>query len=366
MANQNNQTWTDILQFSEFNLQDVPSGRDVVTTLENRGSDSHLSTENIPVTDLHRETPTETQAVSFQELLNQETRNQRLRQQELRNQQQENRQEEVNMSENTNENTISLHDLFSRESSLDDSRNESVVSLRDLQETDVATTYTRPNLHNLVNSDGTIIEFGEEVIKVETGRVNGMLEIEKQGYEEFNHSVKNVRDQQRMQELQDTRIQQQEVRVKRIVEELFGTIHTNMYGYQKIGRTPEGVPYISAVLATRFNKLYDRRFRKPEEMNEYSRNVAVANRNQSVRSFIELTVTKDTGGNLTYSVVDTEGNSIPYLEQKFEWIKGQARFTPDTWVLYLKTQFEFEESFTTLDELLSTDFNERIEQREGD
>ena len=92
-------------------------------------------------------------------------------------------------------------------------------------------------------------------------------------------------------------------------------------------------------------------------MRSSSRNVAVANKNPSVVGYIEMTIkgTMDSGFEIT--VKDSEGESLQYLEGKVRWLQ-EERVDEDLWALYMKTQFEFEPTITTIQELKTLRFLE--------
>lgn len=253
-------------------------------------------------------------------------------------------------------NTISLNDLFARQTTLADLDNQGVVTLSDIQDTDLASTYTRPDLTEITDSEMPILEFGEDVVEVVPAGY-GSVTFDRYDYDTFNHNTINKRNEEleRATQARVDQMNEKEDLIKGMTQELFGRRLSNMYGYDKIGRTSEGVPYVKAVLATRFTKLNDRRFRKPEEMRRRSRNVAVANKLQSVKAFIEMTVTKAPEGNYVVSVVDSEGEHLTYLEQKFAWLVRHG-YELALLPLYMKTQLAFEDPITDIEQMKTVDF----------
>ena len=270
----------------------------------------------------------------------------------------------VNLNEG--EETVSLVDLFathSRLSDLDDAT--SVVNLNDLNDLREETSqmYSRPNLSMLTsglysgNQDrNEFVMFGDEVKLARKG-VYDSLEFEQLNYEDFNSRVRseherNLVDAQSLDALKRERVVE-------VFVDLFGgssADYMEVYGFDKLGRYKDGRPYVKAMLATRFSKLYDRRFRKPEEMMSFSRNVAVANTRPSVKSLLELEVVGEEDGFVQAYVRDAEGERVTYLEDKLAWLVGKG-FEPSVLVVALKTQFEFEDDITTLDQLKTLEFH---------
>ena len=270
----------------------------------------------------------------------------------------------VNLNEG--EETVSLVDLFathSRLSDLDDAT--SVVNLNDLNDLREETSqmYSRPNLSMLTsglysgNQDrNEFVMFGDEVKLARKG-VYDSLEFEQLNYEDFNSRVRseherNLVDAQSLDALKRERVVE-------VFVDLFGgssADYMEVYGFDKLGRYTDGRPYVKAMLATRFSKLYDRRFRKPEEMMSFSRNVAVANTRPSVKSLLELEVVGEEDGFVQAYVRDAEGERVTYLEDKLAWLVGKG-FEPSVLVVALKTQFEFEDDITTLDQLKTLEFH---------
>lgn len=270
----------------------------------------------------------------------------------------------VNLNEG--EETVSLVDLFathSRLSDLDDAT--SVVNLNDLNNLREETSqmYSRPNLSMLTsglysgNQDrNEFVMFGDEVKLARKG-VYDSLEFEQLNYEDFNNRVRseherNLVDAQSLDALKRGRVVE-------VFMDLFGgssADYMNVYGFDKLGRYTDGRPYVKAMLATRFSKLYDRRFRKPEELMSFSRNVAVANTRPSVKSLLELEVVGEEDGFVQAYVRDAEGERVTYLEDKLAWLVDKG-FEPSVLVVALKTQFEFEDDITTLDQLKTLEFH---------
>ena len=256
------------------------------------------------------------------------------------------------------ENTISLTELFARQTNLSDLDNNSEMTLRDMQDTELATTYTRPDVSGLMHSPVPIVEFGEDVLVAR--RYNGnapALEFVREGYEQFNNEIideRNVQLQRERTQMMEHHARKRQAIVS-ILRDMFGRDFENMYGYDKVGRYEDGRPYVKAVLSTRFSQLYDRRFRSQEELRSFSRNVAVANRKPSLKGFLELTIKGEESGDLVAHIEDSDGNRVTYLEQKLQWLQSRG-VTADLWVLHLKTQYEFEDNITTLAQLKELEF----------
>ena len=270
----------------------------------------------------------------------------------------------VNLNEG--EETVSLVDLFathSRLSDLDDAT--SVVNLNDLNDLREETSqmYSRPNLSMLTSgfysgnqNNNEFVMFGNEVKLARKG-VYDSLEFEQLNYEDFNNRVRseherNLVDAQSLDALKRGRVVE-------VFVDLFGgssADYMEVYGFDKLGRYTDGRPYVKAMLATRFSKLYDRRFRKPEEIMSFSRNVAVANTRPSVKSLLELEVVGEEDGFVQAYVRDAEGERVTYLEDKLAWLVDKG-FEPSVLVVALKTQFEFEDDITTLDQLKTLEFH---------
>ena len=270
----------------------------------------------------------------------------------------------VNLNEG--EETVSLVDLFathSRLSDLDDAT--SVVNLNDLNDLREETSqmYSRPDLSLLTSgfysgnqNNNEFVMFGNEVKLARKG-VYDSLEFEQLNYEDFNNRVRseherNLVDAQSLDALKRGRVVE-------VFVDLFGgssADYMEVYGFDKLGRYADGRPYVKAMLATRFSKLYDRRFRKPEEMMSFSRNVAVANTRPSVKSLLELEVVGEEDGFVQAYVRDAEGERVTYLEDKLAWLVDKG-FEPSVLVVALKTQFEFEDDITTLDQLKMLEFH---------
>lgn len=267
---------------------------------------------------------------------------------------------------NEGEETVSLVDLFathSRLSDLDDAT--SVVNLNDLNDLREETSqmYSRPDLSMLTsglysgNQDrNEFVMFGDGVKLARKG-VYDSLEFEQLNYEDFNNRVRseherNLVDAQSLDALKRGRVVE-------VFVDLFGgssADYMEVYGFDKLGRYTDGRPYVKAMLATRFSKLYDRRFRKPEEIMSFSRNVAVANTRPSVKSLLELEVVGEEDGFVQAYVRDAEGERVAYLEDKLAWLVDKG-FEPSVLVVALKTQFEFEDDITTLDQLKTLEFH---------
>lgn len=270
----------------------------------------------------------------------------------------------VNLNEG--EETVSLVDLFathSRLSDLDDAT--SVVNLNDLNDLREETSqmYSRPDLSLLTSgfysgnqNNNEFVMFGNEVKLARKG-VYDSLEFEQLNYEDFNNRVRseherNLVDAQSLDALKRERVVE-------VFVDLFGgssADYMEVYGFDKLGRYTDGRPYVKAMLATRFSKLYDRRFRKPEEIMSFSRNVAVANTRPSVKSLLELEVVGEEDGFVQAYVRDAEGERVTYLEDKLAWLVDKG-FEPSVLVVALKTQFEFEDDITTLDQLKMLEFH---------
>lgn len=270
----------------------------------------------------------------------------------------------VNLNEG--EETVSLVDLFathSRLSDLDDAT--SVVNLNDLNDLREETSqmYSRPDLSLLTSgfysgnqNNNEFVMFGNEVKLARKG-VYDSLEFEQLNYEDFNNRVRseherNLVDAQSLDALKRGRVVE-------VFVDLFGgssADYMEVYGFDKLGRYTDGRPYVKAMLATRFSKLYDRRFRKPEEIMSFSRNVAVANTRPSVKSLLELEVVGEEDGFVQAYVRDAEGERVTYLEDKLAWLVDKG-FEPSVLVVALKTQFEFEDDITTLDQLKTLEFH---------
>ena len=327
---------------SELSNQDTEQGREairervetVMTTLHTQGADS------IPE-----------RLADMENMGNQETQN-------------DNTNNGVNLNEG--EETVSLVDLFathSRLSDLDDAT--SVVNLNDLNDLREETSqmYSRPNLSMLTsglysgNQDrNEFVMFGDEVKLARKG-VYDSIEFEQLNYADFNNRVRseherNLVDAQSLDALKRGRVVE-------VFVDLFGgssADYMEVYGFDKLGRYTDGRPYVKAMLATRFSKLYDRRFRKPEEIMSFSRNVAVANTRPSVKSLLELEVVGEEDGFVQAYVRDAEGERVTYLEDKLAWLVDKG-FEPSVLVVALKTQFEFEDDITTLDQLKTLEFH---------
>lgn len=260
---------------------------------------------------------------------------------------------EDNMENENNVEQVSLRDLFARQTSLSDLDNERRVSMDNLAESEASNTYSRPDMSQLQEGDRPIVEFGEDVlIGRKEIRGNNIVGFSRKGYEDFNNeSVDEYNEEQALErQRRSAMLTQRESNIKDIIEAMFGERYHEMYGYDTVGRYDDGRPYMKSVLSTRFGSLYDRRFRKEEEMRSNSRNVAVANRNPSVKSFIELEIKGEQNGDLVAHVKDSDGERIQYLEDKLQWLQSSG-YTPPYWVLGLKTQFEFEEEIRTLEQL---------------
>lgn len=363
--NELSNTWESILQIESINLEELSESTgvlDVLTTLNNTVNED--TTEERGIHALAEDLEgNQRESISLMEMM------ERSSERDTSDEQVEDDLEESieefiedvgevgGDSEVEQETTITLSQLFSRQSRLTDLDTQGEVSLTGVRETLQASTYTRPSMRNYMGISRPIVEFGEDVLVARSaGTFGTLLAFSRDSYENFNRTCISERNQ----ELENQRLQQdsnrKEVAVKDIVESMFGERFNNMYGYDTIGKTDEGLPYIKAVLSTRFTKLYDRRFRKPEEMRETSRDVAVTNKNQSVKAFIEMTVRGTSNGELEAVIEDSEGERIPYLEQKMVWLK-ENDYKADTWVLYLKTQFEFEDTITSMEQLKTLDFN---------
>lgn len=190
MSNNNNQdgrTWGDILEFETFTVNDayIQTGiRDVLTTLtrngatedaEDRGMASLSGNEQRESVGLTGLNDARGERESFREL---DEAIERINGQYQEQQGQDNTNEvESQMSEEP-ERRVSLNELFGRRqtdvTSLD---SENQVTLRDMQETDLATTYTRPNLSRFTRDSDPIVEFGEDVVLANTvGYSNTTLE----------------------------------------------------------------------------------------------------------------------------------------------------------------------------------------------
>lgn len=418
MSNQNNieeRTWGEVLTFEEFDLGEVYTEtgvRDVLTTMrvegeleesvevgirevipmEEIGLSSILeqrrtmeetntislsdmirrSLENVPEEIVYEEVEDNTDASIEEELLRALYSN--VREEEPSDEEEielddEGFQEEDELGFtreeegeiDLTENTISLHDLFNMTSNrVENLDNNREVSLLDIKESEMSGTYTRPEISRLTDTSTETFEFGEDVLRIEPmNTVYGGLQITRENYEEFQEkSIGELNEQlalerqARMNNRNNT-----ETKVREILAQMFGTGRKELYGYDKVGRTEEGVPYVKAVLSTRFTKLNDRRFRHQSEMRSSSRNVAVANKNPSVVGYIEMTIkgTRDSGFEIT--VKDSEGESLQYLEGKVRWLQ-EERVDEDLWALYMKTQFEFEPTITTIQELKTLRFLE--------
>lgn len=388
-------SWVDRLTFGEFDLEEVANNsgvRDVMTTLENTVSDNNsvsrglggfsVESSSRSLGSLITSGETEeghTRLQSLVEALNGEetviqgdigdftppevsvgTSSNRGGERAISP---TNTQSNVNRGESeveNNEETVSLQELFSRRSRLSDLDNQSNVTISDIREDKTASAYTKPNIDGLMQSGVPMVEFGEDVVVAEPFIHEYMVKsFKREGYDEFNLGRINDRNdslQRQRQEAQNV-ISQKYNTVRGILRMLFGNSvdYDVMYGYDKIGKTEEGLPYIKAVLATRFSKLYDRRFRTEEELEGISENVAVANKNPSVRGFIEMIIQGEEDGQLSVNVLDEDGQNIPYLESKIIWLK-EHRVTPDLWVLLVKTQYEFEETITRLEDLKTIEF----------
>lgn len=270
----------------------------------------------------------------------------------------------VNLNEG--EETVSLVDLFARHSRLSDLDDAtSVVNLNDLNDLREETSqmYSRPDLSMLTSgfyrgnqNNNELVMFGDEVKLARKG-VFDSLEFEQLNYEDFNNRVRseherNLVDAQSLDALKRGRVVE-------VFVDLFGgssADYMEVYGFDKLGRYTDGRPYVKAMLATRFSKLYDRRFRKPEEIMSFSRNVAVANTRPSVKSLLELEVVGEEDGFVQAYVRDAEGERVTYLEDKLAWLVDKG-FEPSVLVVALKTQFEFEDDITTLDQLKTLEFH---------
>lgn len=267
---------------------------------------------------------------------------------------------------NEGEETVSLLDLFATHSRLSDLDGAtSVVNLNDLNDLREETSqmYSRPDLSMLTSgfyrgnqNNNELVMFGDEV-KLARKREFDSLEFKQLNYEDFNNRVRseherNLVDAQSLDALKRGRVVE-------VFVDLFGgssADYMEVYGFDKLGRYTDGRPYVKAMLATRFSKLYDRRFRKPEEIMSFSRNVAVANTRPSVKSLLELEVVGEEDGFVQAYVRDAEGERVTYLEDKLAWLVDKG-FEPSVLVVALKTQFEFEDDITTLDQLKTLEFH---------
>lgn len=417
MSNQNNieeRTWGEVLTFEEFDLGEVYTEtgvRDVLTTMRVEGElEESVEVgirEVIPMEEIglssileQRRTMEETNTISLSDMIRRSLENvpeeivyeevedntdASIEEELLRALYSNGREEEPSDEEeielddedfqeeeelefiqeegeiDLTENTISLHDLFNMTSNrVENLDNNREVSLLDIKESEMSGTYTRPEISRLTDTSTETFEFGEDVLRIEPmNTVYGGLQITRENYEEFQEkSIGELNEQlalerqARMNNRNNT-----ETKVREILAQMFGTGRKELYGYDKVGRTEEGVPYVKAVLSTRFTKLNDRRFRHQSEMRSSSRNVAVANKNPSVVGYIEMTIkgTMDSGFEIT--VKDSEGESLQYLEGKVRWLQ-EERVDEDLWALYMKTQFEFEPTITTIQELKTLRFLE--------
>lgn len=417
MSNQNNieeRTWGEVLTFEEFDLGEVYTEtgvRDVLTTMRVEGELEEsvevgirevIPMEEIGLTSIleQRRTMEETNTISLSDMIRRSLENvpeeivyeevedntdASIEEELLRALYSNGREEEPSDEEeielddedfqeeeelefiqeegeiDLTENTISLHDLFNMTSNrVENLDNNREVSLLDIKESEMSGTYTRPEISRLTDTSTETFEFGEDVLRIEPmNTVYGGLQITRENYEEFQEkSIGELNEQlalerqARMNNRNNT-----ETKVREILAQMFGTGRKELYGYDKVGRTEEGVPYVKAVLSTRFTKLNDRRFRHQSEMRSSSRNVAVANKNPSVVGYIEMTIkgTMDSGFEIT--VKDSEGESLQYLEGKVRWLQ-EERVDEDLWALYMKTQFEFEPTITTIQELKTLRFLE--------
>ena len=391
MTDNNNlqiRTWDNVLDFEEFNLEELYTNsgiRDVLTSLTRNGADEPSEDVGLSgMTTVHGEGEGFASMIErladIQEQEPEDVSMERLVRRALGiNEQGVNIQEEENIpmpqidsiedmaqredNEMTQdlpevENTISLTELFARQSNLSDLDNNNEMSLRDMQDTELATTYTRPDIGELMHSPVPIVEFGEDVLVARRSNpYSSALEFTREDYETFNNEIIDERNVQLQRER--TQMMEQHARKRQaigdILRDMFGRDLHNMYGYDKIGRYEDGRPYVKAVLSTRFSQLYDRRFRSQDEMHEFSRNVAVANRHPSLKGFLELTIKGEENGDLVAHIEDSEGNRITYLEQKLQWLQSRE-VTADLWVLHLKTQYEFEGNITTLAQLKELEF----------
>lgn len=381
-------TWESVLAFEEFNLEELYTNsgiRDVLTSLTRNGAEEptgdvglagmttmHGDGEGFAsmierIADMQEQEPED---VSMESLVRralgihgqgvniQEEENIPMPQIDSIEDMEQREDNEMAQDLPEVENRISLTELFARQANLSDLDNNSEMSLRDMQDTELATTYTRPDVSGLMQSPVPIVEFGEDVLVAR--RYNGnapALEFVREGYEQFNNEIIDERNVQ----LQRERIQVMEQHARKrqeignILRDMFGRDFENMYGYDKVGRYEDGRPYAKAVLSTRFSQLYDRRFRRQGELHSFSRNVAVANRQPSLKGFLELTIKGEENGDLVANIGDSEGERIEYLEQKLQWLQSRG-VTADLWVLHLKTQYEFEDNITTLAQLKELEF----------
>lgn len=352
-------TWESVLAFEEFNLEELYTNsgiRDVLTSLTRNGVDEPSEDVGLAgMTTMHGEgfASIIDRLVGMQEQEN-------IPMPQIDNIEDIEQREDNEMTQDLPEveNRISLTELFARQANLSDLDNNSEMSLRDMQDTELATTYTRPDVSGLVDSLVPIVEFGEDVLVAR--RYNdgtSALEFVREGYEQFNNEIIDERNVQLQRER--TQMMEQNARKRQaigdILRDMFGRDFEDMYGYDKVGRYEDGRPYTKAVLSTRFSQLYDRRFRRQEELHSFSRNVAVANRQPSLRGFLELTIKGEENGDLVAHIEDSEGNRITYLEQKLQWLQSRG-VKADLWVLHLKTQYEFEDSITTLVQLKELEF----------
>lgn len=364
MENNNNiqeRSWNNVLDFEEFNLEELYTNsgiRDVLTTLTR-------NVEEEPNGDIGLTGTREQQNVTMASLVSRALDNvpeeveiipQETTEQEHEQVQRE--ENEMNQDLPEEENTISLTELFSRQSNLSDLDNNNEMSLRDMEDTELATTYTRPDMSELMYSPVPIVEFGEDVLVARRSNLHSSaLEFTREDYETFNNEIIDERNVQLQRER--TQMMEQHARKRRaigeILQDMFGQDFDNMYGYDKVGRYDDGRPYAKAVLSTRFSQLNDRRFRSQDELHGFSRNVAVANRHPSLKGFLELTIKGEENGDLVANIEDSDGERIEYLEQKLEWLQSRG-VTPDLWVLHLKTKYEFEEDITTVAQLKELEF----------
>lgn len=218
---------------------------------------------------------------------------------------------------------------------------------------------------NLGEFEGSYIQKDEGVMRVDKRQSDGnFYGVGTMSYGDYIRKSKEDQIQQEIDQLTDS------IRRVEILEELFegiglmGLEAQEFMGYNKLGVNREGEPYIEAMLSNQFERLNTRRFLTEEEFDRvvntngsYSESEAVVNKSRSIREMITLNIKKKEDLEvLTISIKDGEGVRIPYLEQKLDYIR-ELGVSPHYWVIYLKTKFEFEEDYDTLEELIDVEFN---------
>lgn len=250
---------------------------------------------------------------------------------------------------------ISLKDLFSQNK---DKHTEARVGVVDGKVTNI------PDI-NLGELKDSVIQKEEGVIKVSNeGILEDFYTLGSMSYEEYVRKSKEEQTQEEINQMTES------IRRQEIVNEIFADFESEglaldqYLGYNKLGVNRQGEPYIKAVLANQFEQLNTRRFLTREEYERvvnisksHRESEAVVNKKRSIKEMITLNIKKEEDlVVLTIEIVDKEGERIPYLEQKLDYIREMG-VSPQYWVVYLKTKFEFEDDYKTLSELKDKEFN---------